>query len=324
MAYNASKHPAATKILAKTCHEKGQRAIVGKMCLVLNSTAGNWEATNEESVATSKECVKYIRQLDPEGRLVHPCVMPRGGPYCDAELMESLGEQTDQYNTHVQLHMCEAKSDIDRMRQVHGSHWTSYSAMYRHHGLLHNRSIIAHCVHLTPEDYTNLRETRSGVAHNPNSNTCLRDGECPVRELLDHDVKVGLGTDCSAGYMPSILDAIRQASNVSRHRAIRTGDERNILSFSELMYLATMGGARVVGMGDEIGNFEVGKQFDALVVDVRDVISADSSLWESDEDRTEAMIKKFVFLGDDRHIRKVFVGGRLVAGEDDITEIDYF
>ena len=318
VAYNSSKHAEATNILAKTCYNAGQRAIVGKMCVVLNSTAGNWETSNEESLVTSERSVKYIKELDPSRRLIHPCIMPRGGPYCDAELMHALGEQRKQYDAHVQLHMCEAESDVERMRQVHGSHWGSYSAMYRHHGLMHNKSIIAHCIHLTPDDYKNLKETGSGVAHNPNSNTCLRDGECPVRELLDHGIKVGLGTDCSAGYMPSVLDAIRQASNVSRHRAIRTGDERNILGFSELMYLATLGGASVVGMEDRLGSFEKGKKFDALLVDVKGVISAKSSLWEGAADQTEAILKKFIFLGDDRHIRKVFIDGRIVAGEDQV------
>ena len=255
--------------------------------------------------------------LDPEGRLVHPCVMPRGGPYCDAEMMTVLGETHRSYGcSYVQLHMCEAESDIERMREVHGSQWKSYSDMYRHHSLMGEKSIIAHCVHLTSDDYKNLKETGSGVAHNPNSNTCLRDGECPVRELLDYGIKVGLGTDCSAGYMPSILDAIRQASNVSRHRAIRTGDGSKILSFTELMYLATMGGAEVAGMKDKIGNFEEGKRFDALVVDVRGVISADPGLWEGEGDQTEAMLKKFVFLGDDRNIRQVFVDGKLVSGAE--------
>lgn len=316
VAYNSSKHAEATNILATSCYDAGQRAIVGKMCVVLNSTAGNWEASNEESLSTSEHSVKFIKRLDPGGRLVNSCIMPRGGPYCDAGLMQGLGDQRKKYDTHTQLHMCEAESDIERMRQVHGQHWRSYSAMYRHHGLMHDKSIIAHCVHLTAEDYRNLKDTGSGVAHNPNSNTCLRDGECPVRELLDYGVKVGLGTDCSAGYMPSILDAIRQASNVSRHRTIRTGNEGCILHFAELIYLATMGGARVVGMEHKIGNFEKGKRFDALLVDVKGVVSAESSLLESEEDQNETMVKKFVFLGDDRNIRKVFVDGKLVAGED--------
>lgn len=203
----------------------------------------------------------------------------------------------------------------DRTLKLHKK-FDCYSDMYRSNGLLHNRSILAHCIHLQPTDVANIKSTGAGVAHNPNSNTCLRDGECRVRELLDEGIKVGLGTDCSAGYMPSIHDAMRSASNVSRHLALKMNDSRYVLGFPEIVYLATMGGARVVDMEDKIGNFEVGKQFDALVVDLEGVISADTSLWEHGEGDGEAMVKKWVFLGDDRTIRKVYVDGKLVAGRD--------
>ena len=146
--------------------------------------------------------------------------------------------------------------------------------------MLHSRSILAHCIHLSELDMKLLKETKAGVAHNPNSNTCLRDGECRVRELLDRGVKIGLGTDCSAGYMPSITDAMRSASNVSRYLAMKTGEEKWTLDFEECVYLATMGGAEVVGLEDKIGNFEKGKEFDALLVDVDGVISV--SEWDGE------------------------------------------
>ena len=100
------------------------------------------------------------------------------------------------------------------------------------------------------------------------------------------------------------------------HLALHKGDDRYVLGFNEIVYLATMGGARVVGMEDRIGNFQKGKKFDALVIDVEGVISADPYLWEGEEDGSEAMVKKWVFLGDDRNIKKVYVDGKLVAGND--------
>lgn len=188
--------------------------------------------------------------------------------------------------------------------------------MYQSHSLLNPRSIQAHCIHLQPEDIANLVSSRAGVAHNPNSNTCLRDGECRVRDLLDHSVNVGLGTDCSAGYMPSIHNAMRSASNVSRYLALKTGEDRCILGFSELVFLATLGGAQVLDMESKIGNLEAGKEFDALVVDVEDVISVEPNMWQRESDQDEALVKKWVFLGDDRTIRQVYVQGRLVGGWD--------
>lgn len=188
--------------------------------------------------------------------------------------------------------------------------------MYKAYGLLTDKTILAHCIHLQPKDIENLISSKAGVAHNPKSNTCLRDGICRVRDLLDAGIKVGLGTDCSAGYMPSIHSAMRDASNVSRNLAMQTDEEKYILGFRELVYLATLGGADVVGMKDRIGNFEVGKEFDASIVDVKGVISVHERMWEAENAKDEDLVKKWVFLGDDRTIRRVFVRGKLVGGHD--------
>jgi guanine deaminase len=184
---------------------------------------------------------------------------------------------------------------------------------------MHEKSILAHCIHLSDIDIEVILKTKAGVAHNPNSNTCLRDGVCRVRELLNKGVKVGLGTDCSAGYSTFMLDSMRQASNVSRHLAMRTGDDRNTLGFNEIVYLGTMGSAKVVALDGKIGNFKPGKCFDALLVDVglKDCINI--SGWENDD---LALVKKWVFMGDDRSIRKVFVNGKFVAGKDKLGRFD--
>ncbi|KAK3673938.1 hypothetical protein LTR78_006140 [Recurvomyces mirabilis] len=317
VAYNTTMHVAATNILTDCVLREGQRAIVGKMCVTTGSTNENWEASTRESLKGSEECVRYVRKMDPEGRLVRPCVQPRGGPYCPPDLMRGLGEQVGRWEgCHVEAHMCETEADIERTLELHKG-FACYSDMYRAHGLLANRTILAHCIHLQPKDIQNIVETKAGIAHNPNSNTCLRDGICHVRDLLDSGIKVGLGTDCSAGYMPSIHSAMRSASDVSRHLAMRTGEERYVLKFEELVYLATMGGANVLDMEEEVGGFGVGKRFDALVVDVRDVVGVDESLWEGEaEGDAEALVRKWVFCGDDGSIRKVFVDGKVVAGQD--------
>jgi len=115
VAYNSSIHADATDILADCALKAGQRAIVGKMCITVGSTHGNWEESAEVSLAESERSVRYIRSIDPEGRLVHPCVQPRGGPYCPPELMRGLGQQCEKYRTYVQAHMCETQSDIGKL-----------------------------------------------------------------------------------------------------------------------------------------------------------------------------------------------------------------
>jgi guanine deaminase len=315
VAYNTTIHYEATTILADMCLQYGQRAIIGKICMLVNATHGNWEASVEQSIEDERKTIAYIEKVDPDARLVSPCVEPRGGSFVPGALMKGLGElccRKDGRLYHVQTHMAETTQDVARMRKLHPE-FQEYSDMYHHYGLLHQKTILAHCVHLSDHDISMIAQNNAGVSHNPNSNTCLTAGECRVRQLLNAGVKVGLGTDCSAGYSPSILNAMREASNVSRHLVIRTGDPSWRLSIEEIIFLGTLGGAQVCGMEDKIGNFEPGKCFDALLIDVglNDNINSDG--WEHDD---LALVKKWVFLGDDRSIRLVWVSGQLVAGKD--------
>jgi guanine deaminase len=314
VAYNTTIHTDSTNILADMCLKYGQRAVIGKMCIIGNASHGNVESSIEQSLEDTQKTLDHIAKIDPETKLIYPCIQPRGGPWAPPDLMEGLGRlaSSSEKKLHVQGHMCETPDDIERMLKVH-TEFKTYGEMYKAHGLMHEKSIMAHCIHLTETDMEILKETKAGVAHNPNSNTCLRDGICRVRELLNCGIKVGLGTDCSAGYSTFMLDSMRQASNVSRHLSMRTGDDKNTLSFNEIVFLGTLGSAQVLDLDTNIGNFEQGKEFDALLVDVggRDCVNIEG--WEEDD---LALVKKWVFMGDDRSIRKVWVGGREVAGKD--------
>ena len=315
-AYNTTIHAEATEVLAECCMRYGQRALVGKVCMVVNATHGNWEESVERSLEGEGRVIGFIEGVDPQERLLSPCVEPRGGSFVTPELMRGLGEtgrRGDRGVYRVQTHMAETTQDVERMKKLHPG-FESYAEMYDHYGLLHRRCILAHCNHLTDRDVELVAQRGAGISHNPNSNTCLRAGECRVRHLLDAGIKVGLGTDCSAGYSPSILDAMRQASNVSRHLAIRFDDPSWTLSIEEVIFLGTLGGATVCDLQDKIGNFEEGKMFDALLIDTgleEDNINVRG--WENDH---LALVKKWVFLGDDRSIRRVWVNGNLVSGKD--------
>ena len=86
---------------------------------------------------------------------------------------------------------------------------SSYTDVYDRAGLLSQKTVMAHCVHLTDCELETLKSRGVGIAHCANSNNSLRSGNMDIRRVQRAGVKVGLGTDCSAGYAPSLLDAIR-------------------------------------------------------------------------------------------------------------------
>ena len=149
-------------------------------------------------------------------------------------------------------------------------------------------------------------------------------------------MQVGLGTDVSGGFSPSILTAIQHASIASKVKcfnptphpppsihAVPFTDQQ--LSVVTLLYLATLGGAQLCCLDHQVGSFAPGKSFDALVVNVRDD-SGNPAIWgslgetdglaENARNVLEGMLERFLFCGDDRNISRVYVKGRFIGGRE--------
>ncbi|EEA19821.1 hypothetical protein TMatcc_009962 [Talaromyces marneffei ATCC 18224] len=332
--YFATVHVPATNLLAALCYRRGQRAFVGRVCMdnLVFCPEDYHDASSEESVSATKEVIEYIHALDPEGKLVAPIVTPRFAPTCSNEALCGLGKLAASYTPplHIQTHISENKNEVLLVKELFQES-EGYAHVYEESALLTPRTILAHAVHLTPEEMALVKARDAKISHCPASNSALGSGHCPVRTLMDEGITVGLGTDVSGGYSPSILESSRQACLVSRlvssQADVTTG--RETLSVEEALYLATRGGAQVVDMADQIGGFEKGMYFDAQLIELGPVVESVSSeadcegvTEEAKEDmgnvdvfgweNWEEKIAKWVWNGDDRNVRAVWVSGRLV------------
>ena len=249
-----------------------------------------------------------------------------------------VGQEWARAPLAVQSHLSESLNECAWVREL-APEADHYADVYDRAGLLHERSYMAHCVHCCPKERAALRESGAAVIHCPNSNFTLSSGILNVRRMLREGVKVGLGTDVSGGYSCSMLDAIRHAITASKMVSIGKGcaatgqavgpeketeneneneNENEIgeggkdvaLSYAEAFHLATAGGADAVGLGERVGNFSAGKEFDALVVNPA---AADSPFdLPLDGETTLNTFERFLFTGDDRNIERVFVRGRQI------------
>lgn len=133
--------------------------------------------------------------------------------------------------------------------------------------------------------------------------------------LLNKGIEVGLGTDVSGGYSTSILEAVKQALLTSNHVSLEAEGSTK-LSVNEALYLATRGGAKVVGLEDKIGGFGVGMEFDAQLVELsRAGVEYEYDGGQVDvfgDEEWDERVAKWVYGGDDRNTMKVWVKGRLV------------
>lgn len=327
-AYYATIHVPSTNLLADLCLSMGQRAFIGRVCMDNLGPDYYLDESAATSITATQQTIDHIRRIDESFALVSPILTPRFAPACSVEAMKSLAKLHQQTGLPIQTHISENVAEVELVREMFPN-CKSYADVYDTYGLLCNKTILAHAIHLSEDEAQLIAQRGAKVAHCPCSNSALTSGEARVRWLLEKGIAVGLGTDMSGGYSPSVLEAARQAALVSNHLAMPAGKyadvppeerEKAKLSVEEVLHLATRGGAQVVGLSDRIGGFDVGKEWDAQLIslglvketpdsdDMADTGNVDIFGWEMWEER----VAKWVFNGDDRNVRKVWVRGRLV------------
>lgn len=324
-AYFATRHLEATKTLATKAFSKGQRAFIARSCQ--NEGLDFYtDSSVSDSVALNEEFHNYVRDMDPEHKLMKPAIAPRSADQCSKELMKQMGQAAVETRFPVQLHMCESEAERKMILDAYPG-YQEYSDIYNVFNLLNERTILGHCVKVRDHDLDNVISNKSGVAHCPTSNTSVGSGEAHIRKMIDRNVKLGLGTDISAGFSPSILRTAQYAVLNSIHVAMKSKNQRDKVSVNECLYLATMGGAKVCNVEKLLGSFEVGKCWDAQFVDLTrnpldifdfqlpDMEMVENGLSEA-KDKYQDIIDKWVFTGDDRNTRKVYVNGRCVINKD--------
>jgi guanine deaminase len=276
----------------------------------------------EEAIQSTQQCIDHIKRIDPSFDLITPVLTPRFAISCTDQALAELGRLHKETGLPVQTHISENTSEIELVRQLFPSH-ESYAHVYDTAGLLTSKTILAHAVHLEPSERELIKAREAKISHCPASNTALISGHAKVRNMVSEGLTIGLGTDVSGGHTPSILGSVREALMVSRHVAIATSDPSASLSVEEALYLATRSGAKVVGLEDRIGGFEVGMDWDAQMISlgsgVGDTVGLDEreGLVEIFGNETwEEKVAKWVYTGDDRNTTAVWVKGRLVHSRE--------
>jgi guanine deaminase len=304
----------------------GQRALVGKVCMDRNSP-DNYVQSTRQNVDETKTLIEYIhRRAGKEASmsllpLVLPIITPRFIPTCSPQLMTELGALAKEYNCHIQSHISESIDEVEFSRHldetVDGGGGRSDAEIFDSHQLLTNRCIMAHAVHLTDSDMGLMKDRGAACAHCPLSNFFFAGHSFPCRKLLERDNKVGLGTDVAGGYSPSMMHSQRMAvvaSQALHHQEQLNGKRETILDYRHAFYLATLGGARALGLDHKIGTLKVGLELDAVILSA----NVKSPIQVFDTDSVGDVFQKLCTLGDDRNIKRVYVQGRKVMDEGNI------
>src|SRR5688572_4404280 len=192
--------------------------------------------------------------------LIVPAIAPHAMYTLDTSTLKAIRAVADRERAPVIIHLAETQDEVRFSREKYQATPVQYLESIAFWG---PRTIAAHGVRLSPADIRLLARRHVGVSHNPESNMKLASGTAPVPDLQKAGVAVGLGTDGAASNNDlDMFEAMRQAAFLAKHA---TGDPRAIPATTALQ-MATIEGARVLGMDREIGSLEAGKRADLAIV----------------------------------------------------------
>jgi guanine deaminase len=312
--------------------KQGQRAFVGKVNMDRMSPE-NYTETTQESLQNTRAFIHDLKSLNSP--LLQPVITPRFLPTCTPELLKGLKQIADENpGILIQSHLSESQDEMAFTQSLFPDQGTD-AQIFDAVGLLSKKTVMAHAVHLSESDTQLLKERGVGIAVCPLSNAYFAGGRFPLETHLHKLNKCGLGSDVAGGYSPSLLNAMR--TSVLLYRASLPHPEGLAVNHHTAFWLATRGGARVLGMEGRVGGFEEGFAFDAVLVDVGnpcdtvdthndgaaaagnvdsglpfDVFFEYGQVRLQDEEGIRNVFEKWINLGDDRNIKGVWIEGKQV------------
>jgi guanine deaminase len=290
-------HTQATEAFFEEAERRSFRAILGKTMMDRNAPSALLEDP-ESALRGSRE---LLRKWHGRGRLGY-AITPRFAPTSTPELLGAARTLREEFpdawvHTHVSENVAETEWVASLFPEAEG-----YLDVYDRFGLLGPRTVLAHGVHLTDAELDRMAESGTHIAHCPNSNLFLGSGLFPMQRVLERRISFGLGTDIGAGTTLSMFTVMADAYKVQQVRGL-------VLSPVQLWYLATLGGARALGLENEAGSLEPGKAADFLVLDL-DATPLLANRTASAR-TTEELLAALVFLADDRAVLQSRIEGEI-------------
>lgn len=240
--------------VARAASQAGLRVVAGET--ILDFPAPDF--------ATPGEALRYTEEFIQRWHnhpLVVPAVAPHSAYTCSAETLRAAAALAQRTGAPLLIHLAETKAEVEEGKKRNGESPVAYLAEL---GVFETPVLAAHCVWVDEADRALLAEKGVACVHNPSSNLKLASGVAPVVALRAAGVTVGLGTDGPAG-SNNDLNLFEEMDLAAKLQKVSTGDPR-ILPAEEALALATIEGARALGLEEEIGSVEPGKRADLIVV----------------------------------------------------------
>jgi 5-methylthioadenosine/S-adenosylhomocysteine deaminase len=258
---------------------------------------------------TTKDTLAYAEKFlarwkgDP---LVTAAVAPHSTYLADPETLQASRALADKYGAPLLIHLSESADEQRQVRERYGKTPTEH---LRDLGVLRKGVVGAHGVWLTPGDRAILKQAEVGVSHCPQSNMKISSGAAPVADMLKEGLRLGLGTDGAASNNDlDMFEEMMTAALLSKHV---TGDPTTAPA-PAVLEMATLGGARALGMEDRLGSLEKGKRADLVVVGLKQPRA--NPLYDP--------VSHLVYAAKGADVQQVVIEGRVVLDGGRILTVD--
>ena len=289
-------HAHSADAIFEAAEARSMRLIAGKVLMDSNCP----EELRDSPDSGYAESKALIERWHGKGRLGY-AITPRFALTSSPEQLAAAGKLADEYpDTWIHTHLAENMDEVEQIaRQFPDSR--SYLDVYEQFGLVRERAVFAHCLHMNDQDRASMAANRAAAAFCPTSNLFLGSGLFDLTAMREAGVCCGLGTDVGGGTSLSLLRTASEAYKVLHLR-------EHALPATQALYLATLGAAEALRLDDKIGNFEEGKEADFAVLDFEgsNLTARRCAAASTIEEKLFALMT----LADDRNIAATYVEGR--------------
>lgn len=296
-----SDHYFFSKQIRKALEESGMRAAITR---VLMDSDGE-EASNTRI----QEFIDLYESRDENNSLITYTVAPHSFYTCSGKVLQKSRELADKYNLPVHVHFLESIDEIEDIKKIHGKE--AIYVLKEYFDGVH--TILAHGVKLNDRDIDILSKMDCGIVHNPISNMRLGCKIADITKYLKNGINVSLGTDGQgSGNNLDMFEAMKIAGLIQG--GIHENEER--IAAKDVIKMATINGAKILGEEDKIGSIEEGKKADIIIVDISKNLNNIKMIPNND------IISNLVYNTEGRNVATTIVNGRILMENREIKNID--
>jgi cytosine/adenosine deaminase-related metal-dependent hydrolase len=294
-----------TDIVFEEARRSGLRAIIGK-CF-MNAGSGAPKSLLQPARQALAECeALYKRWHDTSEGRIRMALAPRFILSCTEGLLRDADALAREWRVPVHTHASENRDEVRWVRQHTGC---GNIEAFDRYGMLHDRLCLAHCVWTSAREQRLLRDSQARVLHCPSSNLKLGSGIAPIWKLHQSGIPISLGADGAA--CNNNLDMFQEMRLAALLQKALHGPEA--MPAATVLEMATLGGARALGLEEQIGSLEVGKRADLIIVNLKNLHSTPHA----------DLVSSLVYAARSSDVEACLVDGRILMKDKELLTMDH-